>query len=115
MESISVIIGRNPQVVEKILGRPGKKTIVKGSPKYYYQNDAIEIVYIHNTADWITIINRENRTIGEFISFFGLMTLKPFLEIRDTKRYQNVAGLKEITFNYANGNIYMVYIQAFTV
>ncbi|MDO1451893.1 hypothetical protein Q0590_36830 [Rhodocytophaga aerolata] len=120
MDSIGAIIGRNPQAVEHVLGRPGKKEAVKTptdhkSRKYTYQNGDIEIIYIDNTADWITITNRHNKTMEEFINFFGLKELTPYFDKRGTRIYKNIAGLKEVSlYPDTKGNIWMVYIKAFT-
>jgi hypothetical protein len=78
LEVISAIIGRNPQAAVKIL-RPAEKaetvkpSRVPESLKAYYRNGEIEIIYINNVADWITVNNGKGATtISDFIKTLKL-------------------------------------------
>src|SRR5688500_4274465 len=101
MDSISAIIGRNPQAVEKILGPPDKTEIIgdrraPGSPKSYYRNGEFVIVFINNVADWITVNNNGSSTISDFIWELQLDSSKPtFFNQKLVARYNNMNGINE--------------------
>lgn len=77
---IDKLAGKNPKEIEKIFGKPNSEEKVNPSKtpcpcsKKYYLGDLIEIVYMRNKADWITInlpkfyknIKSENFGISRF-------------------------------------------------
>lgn len=64
---IDDIAGKKPEEVESILGRYSKKEIINPSkvgycPKRIYLGGLVEIVYIDDKADWITVNNAPSKS-----------------------------------------------------
>ena len=120
MFSLTDIIGRNRQKVEKSLGiaenvYPVELTDSSAAIKAYYQKGRIIIVYVDNTADWITIDGQEGKIIEEFFRFLGVRTRVANFKYQGIIKYFNLAGLEEIAI-YGNyeGRIDRICIKAFT-
>ncbi|WP_378410909.1 hypothetical protein [Rhodocytophaga aerolata] len=102
-------------MVVKILGAVEKKSIIDdkraaGCPKRYYRNGAIEIVYMHNTADRITITNTDNKPLEEFINLYGLKELSGplfFVQIAKRKTYSN-QGSVALLLSYPKGVVNLI-------
>lgn len=120
MLAVSDIIGKNRRNVERILGRAEKLSTLTAiehltAISACYQAGRITIVYVDNTADWITIDGREDQIIEEFFRFLGVTTTLANFKYQGIVRYFNLAGLAEIAI-YGNyeGYIDHVCIKAFT-
>jgi len=120
MVSITELVGRNRQAVERLLGKAQASSIVKTNSlldwtKAYYQSGEIEIIYIDNIADWIILHSKAEETIEELISFLGLNMHQGNLQYYGTIQYSNIHGLKEVTiFGNNVGNIETIFIKVFT-
>ena len=125
MDLIIYLIGRNPKGVEKILGPYEKKALAfvnKFPPalKAFYLNESIEIIYLDNVADWITIHSKQKHLISNFVNFFDLLDMLPNKTASYDKNstiliYKNIEGIRQITL-CLNGQKEIVYlsIKAFT-
>lgn len=118
---IKSIVGKNQSEVEKILGTAEKteKLIVNGQSwdKVYYQYGEIEIVYINDNADWITIyMSSEYKMNKSVIQLLGLAYKKPsYYNPESAIRWEYYEGIKDISFfPDLDGNIHFIYIKAFT-
>lgn len=65
---IDAIAGKKPKEVEQFVGKPTKKEVVKPSsvgqcPKSIYLGGLIEVVYINDMADWITVNSAPSKAI----------------------------------------------------
>jgi hypothetical protein len=119
MIDVREVIGRNPRTVERLLGKPDKIDIVKVNKplawrKASYCKGQIDIVYIDNVADWITLHNKQDRTADDFIQWFGLTDLTPPSSYNGLVKYRDVAGLKEIMCMSHYGKPTVIHIKAFT-
>lgn len=118
---IKSIVGKNQSEVEKILGTAEKteKLIVNGQSwdNVYYQYGEIEIVYINDKADWITIYMTSAYEMNRSaIQLLDLAYKKPSYFNPDSAiRWEYYEGIKEISF-FPNleGKIFFIYIKAFT-
>lgn len=65
--NIDVIASKNPDEVETILGKPTNKEDINPSgvgtcQKFTYLGGIVEVVYIKNLADWITVNNTPSKS-----------------------------------------------------
>ncbi|MDO1449867.1 hypothetical protein Q0590_26545 [Rhodocytophaga aerolata] len=120
MFSITELIGRNSQAIERIIGRAQSSELVtnreiSGWTKSYYQQKSILIFYIDNVADWIIVHKIDNNTIEEFIAFLNLRIAQTNLQHFGIVKYYNICGLREVAIFGDNiGRIQMISIKAFT-
>jgi len=118
---IKRIAGQSPKQVEKIIGLPDHKKPqrITDSPcgklvcqQYTYRNEQLEIVFINNKADWITI--RKVNDFGfsqEVTEFLGLPNSAPDFVGSGVIRWKYVSGINEISiFTDGNGGIDYFYI-----
>ncbi len=118
---IKSIVGKSQSEVEKILGTAEKteKLNVNGQSwdNVYYQYGEIEIVYINDKADWVTIyMTSAYEMTRSAIQLLDLPYKKPTFFNPDVAiRWDNYEGIKEISF-FPNleGEIFFIYIKAFT-
>lgn len=123
--NLKKIVGKTPDEIESILGKPEK--IEKVSPnntpckesscnKNFYKEGTLEIVFINNKADWITINNLRLYGFDEgILNFLGLSTKQPSNKNQNFIRWQNLENIKEINvYNNGNNNIDYIYIKAIT-
>ena len=118
---IKSIVGKNQSEVEKILGTAEKteKLIVNGQScdNVYYQYGEIEIVYINDKADWITIyMTSAYEMTRSAIQLLDLPYKKPsYFNPESAIRWEYYEGIKEISFFPGlEGKIFFIYIKAFT-
>jgi hypothetical protein len=83
--------------------------------KASYQHGKIQIIYIDNVADWITIRNNEQDSLMDFI---GLLEMKEKLNEAQTWRTltcYEIHGLKKVKiYRDREGKILFLHIKAFT-
>jgi hypothetical protein len=119
--SIRSIAGKTLAQIEKVLGKPTASTSVKPSrtpcpcDKLTYRNGQVEIVFMHDKSDWITI----NEVGGiayakEGLAAFGLPMASPSFIGTDSMRWENLQGLREVTFNRAGNKLSYVYVRTKT-
>jgi hypothetical protein len=119
MIHILSIIGRNPVKVQKILG-PAEEAEVINVPKgeyslrQYFLGTDVEIVYIDNVADWITIHNSQDRPSSDFIGYFDLQEIFPDFKVGSKIQFKDVCGLEEISIFGEGDRIKKIHIKAFT-
>jgi hypothetical protein len=115
------IIGRAPETVERLLGKPDKIEVVMVSDrlpalKAYYLKGRLDILYIDNIADWIAIVDRDSTIIDDFVKILGLRPTKENFQFQGRMGCFNIHGLKEVVL-YGNdeGKMWKVQIKAFTL
>ena len=119
--NINRIAGQSPKQVETIIGLPDHKKPqrITDSPcgklvckQYTYRNEQLEIVFINNKADWITI--RKVNDFGfsqEATEFLGLPISTPDFVGSGVIRWKYISGINEISiFTDGNGGIDYFYI-----
>lgn len=127
MELISSIIGRGQIAVSSILGPPDRIEILAKhkyplSVRAIYLEGEIEIIFIDQVADWITITNEGISTSLDFIDFIGLIDIEPKLTVWQgttlisSMTYTEVEGIKEITIHLSSSiDIDTISIKAFNL
>jgi hypothetical protein len=115
------IIGRTPATVERLVGEPHNKeiTVLAGvipGLKSYYLNGRLDIVYIDNVADWITVFDIDSTIVYNFIKILGLRPTKDNFKYHGKMSYYDIHGLKELMM-YGNeeGKIWMLHVKALTL
>jgi hypothetical protein len=119
MIHILSVIGRNPVKVQKILGPAEEAEVVnvpkgKYSLKQFFLGTDVEIVYIDNVADWITIHNTQDWTSTDFIGYFDLKDIFPDFTVGSKLQLKDVCGLEEISIFGEGDKIKKIHIKAFT-
>ena len=72
------IAGKSQKEVEALLGKPESTEKTKHGPKLIFSNEAIEIVFIKEKADWITFTPKEKiRFSKAALSALGLPPSEP--------------------------------------
>jgi hypothetical protein len=123
---IKKLAGKSPKQVQQLYGKPDASTPTtvrsgpcKGMPckSYTYQHERIEIVFIDNKADWITVNEVGSFPLSvEAIKLLGLPTTSPSFQNPDNViRWSSVSGIKEISaFSNGSGGISYLYIHCKT-
>lgn len=111
------IAGLSGKDVEPILGK-AKWEKTKYGPKGIYLDGAVEIVFIKNKADWITIFPTKplpfkSRAVGKYL---GLGEKRPSFENRFTIRWEKTGGFLQVQAspNRKKGSVDMLYIKVAT-
>jgi hypothetical protein len=114
------LIGRTPDTIDRLIGEPHNKevTVLAGiisGLKAYYLNGRLDIVYIDNVADWITVFDIDSPIVDDFVKILGLRPTKVNFKYHGKMSYYKIHGLKELMM-YGNeeGKIWMLQIKAFT-
>jgi hypothetical protein len=115
------LIGRTPDTIDRLLGEPHnkEKTVLKGEIpglKAYYLNGRLDIVFIDNVADWITVFDIDSTIVDNFIKILGLRPTKDNFKYHGKMSYYDIHGLKELMM-YGNeeGKIWMLHVKALTL
>jgi hypothetical protein len=114
------IIGRTTDTIDRLLGESlnKEKTVLPGEIpglKAYYWNGRLDIVYVDNVADWITVFDIDRPIVDEFIKLLGLRPTKDNFKFHGKMFYYNIYGLKELMLHgNEEGKIWMLQIKAFT-
>jgi hypothetical protein len=85
--------------------------------KVSYHKSSVDIVYVENVADWITVVasNDHNIAINCFLNLLGLMPIKDNFKYRGKIAYEDVYALKEVLlYGNTDGKIWMLRIKTFT-
>lgn len=121
---INRIAKKTKNDVENYLGKPTRreKTNPSNTPcpcdKYFYKNGSVEVVFINNKADWITINNLNTRDYNSntILEAIGLPSgLTPTVNTEDVIQWYGMNGLLKISaFPDGNRGIDYAYIKAIT-
>ena len=102
---LTKIAGHPPERVEKYLGKPLSHATVNpslaGCPcdQYTYWNGNVDVMYLHDAADWITVrhLNTHTFTPGEALSALGIPTLlRPDISNDTLMEWKGVNGYQSI-------------------
>ena len=111
------IAGKTELQISEILGNPITTEKTKQGPKCIYKNE-IEIVFIKNQADWITVNNMGDALWNQTaLTLLGIKPVKPSFSNENTMNWDNfyIPNLREVMLApKGNGKISYAYIKAFT-
>lgn len=124
---LSQIAGKSKSEVDAVLGIPsGDQTITNNGvsyPKAIYRNGQIEIVFVNNMADWITIFFQElfYEELSSFqkadfsssvLSYLGLAIQDPSFSSQALMRWSSIPNILELTvFPNDQGNVRYAYVN----
>ncbi len=106
-EDIATILGPQSSLDPAAAARSGCPTC----QKYSYQDGKIEIIYINDMADWITIFVPEGTLGREIPVLLGLPDIPPDSTSPTLWRWKNIPAIREIQARLnAKGTVASVYI-----
>lgn len=112
---VEKIVGKTPKQVSAILGKPSDEEKTKYGPKFSYRENQIEIVFIHDRADWITITPITKIVFGRAaIAALGLKDAPPKFESTEVIRWEPYDTFYSISIFNSEGKVWYAYIKAFT-
>jgi hypothetical protein len=112
---VEKIAGKTPKQVSAILGKPSGEEKTKYGPKLTYQENQIEIVFIHDKADWIIITPLTKIAFGRSaITALGLIETVPKFESSEVIRWEPHSTFHSISIFNSEGKVWYAYIKAFT-
>jgi hypothetical protein len=83
--------------------------------KCAYPNHGLEVVFIHDRADWILIKKIGNIPYNKSsLSLLGLAVRDPDQEDANVMRWRNLDGLTDVAFFPAGGKTHYISIRAIT-
>ncbi len=91
-EDIATILGIQSSLDSAAAARSGCPTC----QKYSYQDEKIEIVYINDMADWITLFPPEGTPVGQIPVLLGLPNAPPDSTTPTLWRWKNIPDIREI-------------------
>ena len=111
------IAGKIPDEVAAVLGIPNSQSSTtvggKNYPKHFYRDDTVEVVFVNGVSEWISVFGTEGMSFHQnSLANLGLpVTGASFVNPRGFMRWDNHAGLKEVSFfPNGGGGIRYVYI-----
>ena len=106
-EDIATILGPQSSLNPAAAARSGCPTC----QKYEYQDGKIEIVYINDMADWITIFPPEGTPAHHVPALLGLPEYAPQATTPTLWRWKEIPGIREIQARLTpQGTVESVYI-----
>lgn len=106
-EDIATILGPQSSLNPAAAARSGCPTC----QKYEYQDGKIEIVYINDMADWITIFPPKGTLAPHIPTLLGLPESAPDTTTPTLWRWKKIPGIREIQArSTAEGRVESVYI-----
>jgi hypothetical protein len=112
---IEKIVGKTQKQVFLMLGKSSGEEKTKYGPKLSYRDNQIEIVFIHDKADWITINPPTDVVFGRSaITALGLKDMPPTFENSEVIRWEPHGTFHSISIFNSEGKVWYAYIKAFT-
>jgi hypothetical protein len=106
-EDIATILGIQSSLDPAAAARSGCPTC----QKYAYQDGKIEIVYINDMADWITIFPPEGTPVGQIPVLLGLPNTPPDSTTPTLWQWKNIPDIREIQARlHPKGTVESVYV-----
>lgn len=106
-EDITTILGPQSSLDPAAAARSGCATC----QKYSYQDGKIEIVYMNDMADWITIFPPKGTPAPNIPTLLGLPDSAPQATTPTLWRWENIPGIREIQARLTvQGTVESVYI-----
>ena len=106
-EDIATILGPQSSLDPDAATRSGCPTC----QKYSYQDGKIEIVYINDMADWITIFPPKGTPARQTLTLLGLPDAQPDATTPTLWRWGQIAGIREIQAHLdPAGSIEFIYL-----
>lgn len=115
---VRAIAGKDAETVARILGRPSRTQSATNRdheyPAHFYRDGQIEVVFVKGRAEWITISHLQRIPYGPHVlGAFGLPETEPVFISVDVVRWQDVAGVKEISIFPVHGGRSVEYASIF--
>ena len=111
-EDIATILGPQSSLNPAAAARSGCPTC----QKYEYQDGKIEIIYINDMADWITIFPPEGTLPPHIPTLLGLSECAPQATTPTLWRWKKIPGIREIQARLtAQGTVESIYIVVKTL
>ena len=111
------IAGKGPDEVAAVLGVPNSQSSTKAGsknyPKHFYHDGTVEVVFVNGVSEWISVFGTERLSFHRnSLADLGLpVTGASFVNPRGFMRWDNHAGLKEVSFfPNGSGGIRYIYI-----
>lgn len=112
---ILAIAGQHKTSVAKTLGEPAECSMSKHGEKCIYSGPEIEVVYINDKADWITLNKTSELDFKpETLTMLGLENAKPTWSNENEIRWQNIQGLRLVQFSPSGEKIFFIYVKVST-
>ncbi|WP_020586341.1 zinc ribbon domain-containing protein [Desulfobacter curvatus] len=109
------VTGKSKNEVASIIGSPKSCSSTKYGEKCVYSKAEVEIVFINQKADWITVNQLNAVPYGEgALEFIGLPKSTPSFSNSNVMRWQNKNGLLEVSIFPAGGKVDYAYIKSRT-
>jgi len=119
--AIQNLAGKDAKNIAAILGKPTTTEKTKYGPKMIYVSLSSgmewEIVYINGKADWFTITPSPLRPVpfnAAAITAIGLQQEQPTSSTLQVIRWENIQGLRSVTFYSGGQNVDYCYVKAKT-
>jgi hypothetical protein len=117
---IADIIGRSPSAVERLLGGPDKTEVILVNEhlpglKANYHDGKVQVIYIDNIADWITVLDKEKESVEAFLGLLGIKFKKIKYKPSRILTYYKIHGMEQVKIHSnIEGKYLMLHIKAFT-
>lgn len=110
-EDIATILGPQSSLDPAAAARSG----CPNCQKYSYQDGKIEIIYINDMADWITIFPPQGTSPRQTLIMLGLPDASPNATTPTLWRWNQTPGIREIQARLnAEGTVESVYVVVLT-
>ena len=112
---VRTIAGKDPAEVTKVLGEPCQQEKTKQGPKLSYRGGKIEVVFINDKADWITISDMSGVSFDDdAIKALGLKPERPTFKGTFVIRWEPHTTYRSVSVFAHNGKTDYAYIKVIT-
>ena len=113
--NILAIAGKDKASVAKVLGEPSECSQIKYGEKCIYSGPEIDVVFIKEKADWITLNKVSDLDFNaETLTKLGLDSAEPSWSNEHSIRWKNIQGLKSVELHPNGEKIYFIYVKVST-
>lgn len=112
---LSKISGRAVKEVEKLLGPPTETAKTEKGPKRIYKEGSIEVVYINEKADWITVTpTKKIPFTKDALKELGLEVTPPTFSNEHVMRWESLKDYQSISIFPGPNGIDYIYVMTKT-
>jgi hypothetical protein len=112
---LSKISGRAVKEVEKLLGPPTETAKTEKGPKRIYKEGSIEVVYINEKADWITVTpTKKIPFTKDALKELGLEVTHPTFSNEHVMRWESLKDYQFISIFPGPNGIDYIYVMTKT-
>lgn len=113
--NVPKIAGKSKTEVEKEIGRANSCVQTKYGEQCFYEKADTQIVFIDGQADWITIGKMNGLSYGkESLAALGLPVAEPIFNSPSIMRWDNLAGILEVSLLSQGKSVSYAYIKVKT-